>query len=254
MAKHPTSSRVHRDPKHGPDDAFVASVKGSVAWARKHQRALTIVVVAGALLVAGVIYYVNVQRGIETEAAARFTQLQGTIASGNTQLAMRDLQAFVDRFGGSEAGRQARLLLAEIQLDEGEPSAAIQTLGDLADDLDTPRGAAAGRLQAAAHEALGEADEAVDLYLDMAAEARFTFQRREALADAARVRLQNGDPDDAARLYQRLVDTFDEDEAERGYYEMWLAEAQAAARSGAAAPAAIPAADSAPGTDTAADG
>ena len=41
MARHPTSSRVHRD-KDVPDDVFVSSVERSVAWAKANQRLLTI--------------------------------------------------------------------------------------------------------------------------------------------------------------------------------------------------------------------
>jgi hypothetical protein len=71
------------------------------------------------------------------------------------------------------------------------------------------------------------------------------------LADAGRVALDTGRPDLAADFYDRLVDTFEEGDPGRGYYEMWRAEARArAARSGevpelppAAAPEAPPATD-----------
>ena len=237
MARHPTSSRVHRDSKDGPDDAFVSGVERSVAWGRKHQRALITGAIALAVLVAGVLYYVNYQRTLENQAAARFTELQGTIASGNTQLALRDLQAFVDRFGSTDAGAQARVILGDILVQQGQPDEAVGVLQDMADDAGDPLGVAAARIKAAAHEALGEHDQAVSIYVRIADAARFPFQAREALADAARVRLQNGDADAAADLYQRVVNTFEDDDAGRGYYEMWLAEARArAAAGGAAAP------------------
>ena len=192
------------------------------------------------VVVAPVLYDRNIQRSIETRAAGEFTQLQATIASGNTELAIRDLRDFVGRFGSSEPGRQARIILAEILLYEGQHAEAVEALGGLERDLDEPMGTAAARIRAAAHEAQGEVDEAVSLYLGIAEAARFDFQAREALGNAARVRLQAGDAADAAALYQRAVDTFEPDEAGRGYYEMWLAEARARAESGGAvaAPAA----------------
>ncbi|HUG41008.1 MAG TPA: tetratricopeptide repeat protein [Longimicrobiales bacterium] len=216
---------------------FVSGVERTVAWARKHQRTLSIAVVAVILLVAGFLYYVNYQRTLETQATQRFTELQGTIASGNFQLAIRDLQGFVDRFGSTEAGRQARLVLAEILLQEGQARRAGEVLGTLAEDVDEPLGMAAARVQAAAFEAVGDHEQAIRLYLRIADAARFPFQARESLADAARVRLQNGDADAAADLYERVLGTFDTDEAGRGYFEMWLAEARArAAAGGNAAP------------------
>lgn len=232
MARHPTSSRVHRDSSKGSDDAFVSGVERTTAWARKHQRSLIIGAVAVIVGAAVVLYYVNYQRTIENQAAARLTELQGTIASGNVQLALRDLQAFVNRFGSTEAGAQARLVLAELLLEQDQAPQVADALGALPDNLDDPLGIPAARLQAAAFEATGESDRAVDLYLRIADAARFEYEAREALTDAARVRLQNGNAEAAADLYERIVDTFEADEQGRGYYEMWLAEARAQSAEG----------------------
>lgn len=229
MAKHPTSSRVHRD-KNLPDDPFVSGIERSLEWARTHTRILIVAAVALAVLIAAGLYYLNVQRSIENTAAQRFNELQGTLASGNTQLALRDLQSFVDQFGGTESGEQARLILADVLLQEDRAPEVIPALDGLEDDLDEPQGLAAARLAAAAYEATGDADEAVDTYFRIAEDARFDFERRDALADAARVRLQNGEAEEAAEIYQQIVEMFDEGESGRGYFEMWRAEAQAQAR------------------------
>lgn len=233
MAKHPTSSRVHRE-DNGPDDAFVATIKRSYAWGRENTRllsiALVLVIVAGSLA----IWYTTQQRQLEAQAAARFSEVQQTVASGNTQLAIRDLQAYLSRFGGTRTANQARLLLAGILLGEDRPQEAVQALGDLPDDFDRPFGLAAARVQAAAYEASGHVEEAVDTYRRIADGARFPFERREALADAARIRLDNGEPDQAARLYEEILTTLDEDEEGHAYYSMYLAEARAQAEGGVA--------------------
>ena len=244
MAKHPTSSRVHRDPD-GPDDAFVDSVQRTADWARAHSRQLTIAGILLAVLVIGGVYYVNSQRQLEAEAATQFTQVQQSVASGNTQLAIRDLQNYLNTFGGTEASRPARLILADLLLSQDQPAEAADALGNLANDLEEPFGLAGARLLAAAREEMGQVDQAVAIYRRIAENARFSYQRREALADAARVRLQNGDADAAAALYQEVVGTFGEQETGRGYYEMWLAEAQAQAQEGSgAAPVVADTADS----------
>jgi predicted negative regulator of RcsB-dependent stress response len=232
MAKHPTSSRVHREAE-GPDDPFVAAIERTMSWARSHSTALTIAGVLLAVLVIVGVYYVSSQRRIEASAQAAYASVQQTMTSGNTQLAIRDLQGFLDRFGESRAAGQARVALAGLLLAEGRADEALEALGDLPEDIDEPFGLAAARLQGAANEALGEPDRAVQAYMRIADQARFDFQRREALGDAARVRLQNGSPHEAADLYARVLDLFGENEPGRGYYAMWHAEAQAQAARGA---------------------
>ena len=243
MAKHPTSSRVHRE-SNGPDDAFVDAVQRTATWAKDHQRQLTVAGILLAVLVIGGVYYLNSQRQLEAQAAAELTRVQQSVGSGNAQLAIRDLQNYLGTYGSADAAQPARLLLADLLLTQDQPAQAVEALGDLPDDLGQPFGIAGARLLAAAREELGEVDQAVQIYRSIAENARFTYQRREALADAARVRLQNGNPDAAATIYEEVVATFGEQEAGRGYYEMWLAEARAQAREGGGA--APVAADSAP--------
>ncbi len=232
MAKHPTSSRVHRE-DHGPDDAFVSSVKRTYAWGRENSRALTIGLAVILVLGLAGIWYLSRTEQVEAEATQRLTQVQQSVMSGNAELAIRDLQNYLDRFGSTETANQARLILAGLLLNEERGEEAIEALGSLPDDLDGPFGVAAARLEAAAYEEAGRVDEAVDAYTRIADRARFDFQRREALADAARVRMQNGDPARAANLYEDVLDTFEPQEQGRAYYEMWLAEAKAQAEQGA---------------------
>jgi hypothetical protein len=54
-----------------------------------------------------------------------------------------------------------------------------------------------------------------------------TFQIREALAGAARVRAGRGDFAGAAELYQEVLATMEDDDPERAYWEMRFQEASA---------------------------
>lgn len=244
--KHPTSSRVQRD-SDVPDDAFVGTIRRIIDWAQNHQRETIIGAVALAVVVGGTAWFIVQQRQIEATAQNRLAQVQQSVASGNTQLAIRDLETFLQRFEGTETADQARLMLADIYMNTEQPAQAIDALGTLPDRLDAAFGIAGARLEAAALERLERYPDAVQAYLDIADNARFPFQRREALADAGRVELQHGDPQAAVDLFGRVVDTFDEDETGRGYYEMWLAEAEARARTGQGAPVPQPMPDSATG-------
>lgn len=239
MAKHPNSSRVHRE-EHAPDDAFVATVKRSYAWGRENSTVLIVGIVLILVVGLGSIWFISAQRQLESQAATRFAEVQGSVASGNVQLAIRDLRSYLDQFGSTETADQARLLLADLLLSQDQGQQAVETLGDLPDDLDRPYAVAAARLKATALEEAGQVDEAVGLYERIADQARFTYQRREALADAARVRLQNGQPDRAALIYQDVVDTFEPQEQGRSYYQMWLAEARARAETGTGTTPTVP--------------
>lgn len=248
MAKHPTSSRVHKGDQ-APDDAFVASVKRAYTWGRENSRTVTVALAVILVVGIGAFWFFSQQRDLENRAAERFTAVQQTLASGNAELVIRDLESYLERFGNTRSGDQARLVLAGVLMQQDRPSEAVAALDDLPSELDEPFGLAAARLQAAAHEEAGQIEEAVDAYLRLAENARFTFQQREALADAARVRLQNGDPDRAASLYERVVDTFEQTDPGRSYYQMWLAEAEAQAEQGAGTTPTTP--EPAAGSDTA---
>ncbi|MDX1579624.1 MAG: tetratricopeptide repeat protein [Gemmatimonadota bacterium] len=229
--KHPTSSRVQRA-SDVPEDAFVGTVRRTTEWVRENRRETIIGTVAFLVVAAAVVWFVTQQRQLEVTAQTRLGQVQQTVASGNLQLAVRDLRSFLDTFGGTEAADQARLTLANLLMAQDQSTEAIDALGDLPDRLEAPFGLAAARVEAAALESLERYDDAIQAYLDIADNARFPFQRREALADAARVELQHGSPDDAVDLFDRVVSTFEPTETGRGYYEMLLAEARARTRTG----------------------
>ena len=67
-------------------------------------------------------------------------------------------------------------------------------------------------------------DEAETAYLAVSEAATLDFERRDALADAARARARSGDHAGAADLYRQILEDLDETHYERGLYEMRLAE------------------------------
>jgi tetratricopeptide (TPR) repeat protein len=234
MTKHPTSSRVHRDDQV-PDDAFVGAVRRIVTFTQDNRNPVLFGAAAILAIAAGAAWFIASQRSLEQTAQARLTQVQQSVASGNTQLAVQDLQTFLATFGSTAAADQARLVLAGLLIQDDRAEEAIDALQDLPERINSPFGLAAARLEASALETLGRYQEAADAYRQIARNARFPYQRRQALSDAARVNLQHVDPAAAADLYQQVLDTFDDQEAGRGYYEMWLAEARAAAQAPQAA-------------------
>ncbi|MFW6205767.1 MAG: tetratricopeptide repeat protein [Gemmatimonadota bacterium] len=233
MAKDPASSRVHRGDEP-PDDAFVSAVKKTIRWTRENRRQVTIGGAALVIVALAATWYMTQQRSLEASATTRYNEVQQSIVSGNTQLAIRDLQAFLDTFGGTRVADQARLTLADILIREGRADEAIEALGRLPDNLGRPFGLAAARLEATALETMERYDEAIDVYRRIADRARFPFQQRYALEDAARIHLQTGQPGQAVPLLEQILGTLEEDTPDRGYYSMLLAEARAQAQASTA--------------------
>lgn len=228
MARHPTRRRANREAE--AEDAFVARVLEIVAWARAHARILTLGVIAVGVIAAGSLYFVNHRSTQNAQAEVRLTEIRQT-AAVNTALAISDLEAFVAQFGATSAGNDARILLASLYLESDRAQQAADILSSLAGNVRTTHGTSAAFLLAAAHEALGQPGQAEAVYLRIGEQARFDFERREALDNAARIRLDGGNAAGAAELYQRLVDGSPEGSPERAFYEMRSAEAKVLAES-----------------------
>lgn len=226
MTKHPASRRVHR--QSHDEDAFVAAALESTAWAKTHSRALTLAAIVAALAIGGFLYLQNFQKVKSNNAALELTTVRQTVLQGNRQLAERDLQAYLRKFSGTSAADEARLMLAQIQLEEGKPVEAARTIEDMANNPGKAGGASAALLLGAAHEASKRTDQAEEVYLRVADKARFGFEKREALERAAALRVNQGNPAGAAQLYEQAMNTYPEDAPERSIYQMRMAEVQAA--------------------------
>ena len=223
--RHPTARRIHKD-QAAPDDAFIARVLELTVWIREHRRAITVGLIAVVLALATGVYYRNSRVAIANRATAELAELRQAVASGNRAVAIQELQTFIGRFGSTSAAAEARLVLGQLYLEEGNPEQAIQTLRSVADDLNHPLGASAAFLVGAAHEAANRSGEAERVYLRVADGAEFPFQRLDALDAAARIRLDRGDFAGAATLYDRILAMLPQDAPERTIYEMRRAEAR----------------------------
>ena len=221
--KHPSSRRAPQAP-HDQDDAFVAGVIDISEWARTHRQALTLLGVAVALLVAGGIYYVNFQRSLTIQAVNRLEEIHQTISLSAFEDAKTQLSTFLDSFQGTDQAREAVILLARLHLESGDAPVAISVLERADLGFRDPIGIQANSLLARAYEIQGRWPEAEDTYLEVADRAEFDFQIREALGSAARARRRQQDPAGAAELYERILESFEDDDPDRGLYELRLAE------------------------------
>ena len=234
MTRHPTARRVHRQSAE-PDDAFVAGVLETSAWARENSRKIITGGIILALIIIGLIVFMTNRRQKEQQSVVELTQVRAVAMSGNAELAINDLRQFLDRFGGTRAADEARLLLAGAYLQAGQQQNAIGAVSGLADDVDTDIGVNAALLTAAAHEAAGNSTEAERVLARVAEDARFLFQRQDALDNIGRLRMQRGDVAGAVQTYERLLEITPVNAPERQVYELRLGEARARAAAGGGA-------------------
>jgi predicted negative regulator of RcsB-dependent stress response len=211
------------------DDVFVEKTLEASIWARQHKRILTGLIAIAVIAVAAGVYYMNYSAQLQDRAAGRLTEIRQTVVSGNRPLAIRDLEAYLRTFGSTPSGKEARILLTQAYIEQGDAPKAIATAKPLADDLDEPLGPTAAFLTAAAYEVSNQKKNAENLYLRLGDDARMPFQRREALVAAARLRLDAGNIRGAEQLYEKLLGTLPDTVPERQVYEMRLAEIKAKA-------------------------
>lgn len=224
--RHPTSRRTAQKQPENPDDLFVAKVLQVSNWANQHRQALIGIGVAVAVIVAGGLYWRTYQQSLLQQATQEFVTIQQTLALGGAEQAKADLQLFLQRFGGTRSAEEARLLLGQLELETGSPENAIAILEELAGNR-TPLGMQATFLLAAAYEESGNVAEAERMYLAVANRSDMSFLVRDALAQAARIRMEGENYTGAAALYEEVLTYFEESDPGRQVFVMRLAEAQA---------------------------
>lgn len=211
------------------DDAIVVRAIEFTAWAKRNVRLIVGVAIVAAVVVGGLLYWRMYQADRLERAAAEFVQLQQTVSSGNSALAVRDMEQYVRRFDGTVYAEEARIALAQLHLQQDSAAKAVEVLAGADERVDSALGPQAALLLAAAQQAVGDNEGAVATYLAVADEAELRFRVVAALEAAAQLHSRTGNHAEAAAVYQRLADMTPPGSAERQVYEMRRAEAEALA-------------------------
>ena len=177
-----------------------------VAWTKAHQRLTSWLV--GAVVIGAILFVWTASSTRRSEAIAG-RQLQGAryaFDNQNLPLAASELARLVENYSGTNAAAEARLLLAQVRLLQGQPQQAVELLRDFA-----PRAAAGFRAQAygllgASYENLGRSREAAEAYQTGSERARMDFLKAQMLSDAGRAWAAAGDTAKAIAAYRRIVD------------------------------------------------
>ncbi|UCG74968.1 MAG: tetratricopeptide repeat protein [Gemmatimonadota bacterium] len=204
------------------EDRLLRFVEHGAAWAQLHSRTVVIASVAVVLLVGGALYYRSYQESLRARAAIELNQLRATLTAAD---AVPRLTGFVARFDGTPSALEGRLLLAKLQLQAGQPQAALDVLEPIASKpVDLPTGYAVNLLLAEANKEAGAPERALERLDNIIDGAYVPYQRQRALAERARLLAELGRLEEAAAAYRRLVD---EEGATGDLYRVRLGEIEA---------------------------
>lgn len=128
-----------------------------------------------------------------------------TFTSGNQPLAQSDLEKVIVRYGSTNAGGQARMLLAQILFDQNKVDSGLKVLDAVGSGPGGAFTASVHALKAAGHEQAGRSAEAAAEYERAAETARGDVERDSYKADAARAYAAAGDSTKALAIWQALA-------------------------------------------------
>ena len=174
-------------------------------WALLHSKGLSIA--AGVVVVlAGLGWlYVKSQQAQAQNASSALVQAEQALGAGNSALAQSDLERIVSRYGSTDAGRQAQLLLAQTYYDAGKYAEGIQGLQKLIQAKPKFIEPSAYNLLGAGYEQQNKFDDAATAYQKAAAIASGKGDRDTYLANAARALTAGGKTDDAVKIWSKLA-------------------------------------------------
>jgi tetratricopeptide (TPR) repeat protein len=146
------------------------------------------------------------------EVASR--ELQGArfaFENQNLPLAASELAKITENYSGTRAAQEARLVLGQVRLLQGQPQQAVSVLQDFAPRASAPYRPQAYGLLGAAYENMGRSREAAEAYQSGADAAELDFLKAQMLSDAGRAWTTAGDTAKAVAAYRRIVQDFDKD-------------------------------------------
>jgi predicted negative regulator of RcsB-dependent stress response len=179
------------------------STESLIDWVRAHGKQLGFGAL-GVAAVAAVLWVVRAQNAKnEATASQQLTSAQRSVGSGNLPLAAADLKKLGDRYGSTRAGRDAKVLLAQVLLQQGKAKEAIDLLGEIGTSGVTASSVHA--LRAGALEQTGKPAEAAAAYLEAARTTVIKSEGESFKADAARAYLAAGNRAEALKIWKEIA-------------------------------------------------
>ncbi|HKO18436.1 MAG TPA: tetratricopeptide repeat protein, partial [Acidobacteriaceae bacterium] len=175
-------------------------------WLQTNSKVLGI---GAAVVVVAAAFYWFYTRSIQIKAENAERSLltaQQSLASGNAGLARSDLQKVIDRYGGTSAGSEAALLLAQLDYEQSKFQDGINVLKKEANGgAPGPNLSSIYSLTADGSSQLGKPAEAAKQYQRAADATSYPNEKAYQLAKAARAFATAGDTAQARKLWSSLA-------------------------------------------------
>ena len=172
-------------------------------WARANGKYLGIAAAAVALAFAGWVVVRQYQTRQATAAESQLNRARQSYAQGNLPLAQTDLRRVIARFGGSAAGSQATMLLAQTYLEQGKSDSGLKVLSD--GEAASADKATFEALKGAGLEQKKEYAQAAERYRAAAGLTQVKISKDRYMADAARALGSAGNKAEAAKIWEALA-------------------------------------------------
>ena len=199
-------SRKRLSKKQLKRDRFIEHTFDWAHWAETHRSQVLAALAGIAVLVAAFFVYRGLARAGEEDAARSYIEARQAYFAGNYQLAVSDLETFLDSHGDSSYGDDARIFLADALYQAGDPQAAVEALQWFHTHEDSPFAVNALMLEAAAYQGMGSLDPAAETYREALERTDVDAQRVQILGSLADVYELKGDTDQAAAQLQAIID------------------------------------------------
>lgn len=209
------------------DDALALRAAELSAWARRNVRMIIGIAAVALVVVGGLLVWKYSQAQQRAAAGERLLSLSANPVTGSAA-GMRELESFIRQYDGTPEANEARLMLSQALLDQGQPARAIPHLREVADG-GSGLASQAAMMLGSTHAQAGDRPAAIRAYQQAADKARMKYQKFEALGQAALQHELAGNHKAAADIYRGLLAESEKGSQQATIIEMRLTEAQARA-------------------------
>ena len=183
--------------------AFDDRTESAMDWARANTKPIAVAAIVIALA-AATWFLAKQWRERQADAAeVALNRARQSYGQGNLPLAQTDLKRVITRFGGSAAGSQASMLLAQAYYEQGKADSGLKVLND-GKPSDTDE-AAFEALKGAGLEQKKEYAQAAERYRAAAGLADAKIAKDRFMADAARALTSANNKAEAAKIWSALA-------------------------------------------------
>lgn len=179
------------------------SALSAAEWFRTHSRQVGFGVI-GVLAIAGILWVVRAQNERnEVNASQQLVAAQRSVGAGNLAVAATELEKVANQYGSTRAGADAKVLLAQVQLQQGKADDALKTLDGIG--TSGPTASSVHALRGAALEQGGKFADAAAAYLKAGETTILAAEGESFRSDAARAYLAAGRREDALKIWQAIA-------------------------------------------------